>query len=358
MDVSDQVRHMLEKAVRLGASDVHFIPGQVRGVLKFRIDGNLGEAEDVPLLTLSKMIAHFKFISGMDPGERRMPQSKSIERQVLTERISLRISTFPSCASETMVMRIFRLTRALQLNELALFPSQVRRLTSLLFKPQGLILFCGPTGTGKTTTLYSLLEHQLNQQSLNVMTLEDPVERKYSGILQTEINERSGMTYATGLKSILRHDPDVIMLGEIRDAETAKSAVRAAMTGHLVFSTVHCSSSAGALYRMQELGVPLHDLDQALSAVVSQSLVSITCKRCLEVPCSDRCESETKRKRAAVFEFLEGDELTAASALLRKGKQADHLPRRQLKDIMVKATAIGAIDPDPDQKVNKQRWWR
>lgn len=255
-------------------------------------------------------------------------------------------------------MRIFKLTRALQLNELALFPSQIRRLTSLLYKPQGLILFCGPTGTGKTTTLYSLLEHQLNKQSLNVMTLEDPVERKYTGILQTEINERSGMTYATGLKSMLRHDPDVIMLGEIRDGETARSAVRAAMTGHLVFSTVHSSSSAGALYRLQELGVPLQDLDQALRAVVSQSLVSISCKRCHSHHCSNQCKCNTNRKRAAVFEFLEGDELAEASLLLRKGRQPDHLPRRQLKDIMVKAAAIGAIETAADHKVNKQRWWR
>lgn len=357
MDVINQVRLTLEKAVRLGASDIHLIPGQVRGVMKYRIDGELGEAEDIPLMLLQKMIAHFKFISGMDPGERRKPQSRSIEKQVLKDLISIRISTFPSCASETMVMRIFRLTCALHLNDLALFPYQGKRLISLLYQSQGLILFCGPTGTGKTTTLYSLLEHQLTQQSLNVMTLEDPVERRYSGILQTEINERAGLSYSTGLKSILRHDPDVIMIGEIRDSETAASAVRAALTGHLVFSTIHSSSSTGALMRLHELGIAFSDLQEATSAIVSQSLVHLICPVCGTV-CSKLCRQDSFRKRAALFEFLEGEELSMCITQMKQGKSTLHLPRQQMDNLMIKATALGYIENEVPQMINKQRWWR
>lgn len=356
MNVINQVRLTLEKAVRLGASDIHLIPGQARGVLKYRIDGELGEAEDIHLILLQKMIAHFKFISGMDPGERRKPQSRSIEKPVLKELISIRISTFPSCASETMVMRIFRLTRALHLKDLALFPDQGKRLMTLLRKSQGLILFCGPTGTGKTTTLYSLLEHQLNMQSLNVMTLEDPVERRYSGILQTEINERAGLSYAAGLKSILRHDPDVIMLGEIRDDETAASAVRAALTGHLVFSTLHSSSSTGALMRLHELGIPYSDLQESVTAIVSQSLVHLNCPLC-GFTCSAHCEHDAFRRRAAIFEFLENDELTATITQMKQGKSVSHLPRQQMDNLMIKATALGYIKNEVSQMINKQRWW-
>ncbi|MDP4156938.1 MAG: ATPase, T2SS/T4P/T4SS family, partial [Bacillota bacterium] len=204
----------------------------------------------------------------------------------------------------------------------------------------GLIIFTGPTGSGKSTTLYSLLNETAHLFHRNVITLEDPIEKNYDSVLQVQVNEKAGITYATGLKAILRHDPDIIMVGEIRDSETAKIAVRAALTGHLVLTTMHTRDAKGAVYRLHEFGANWLEVEQTLVAVTAQRLVELTCPFC-EDECTPFCYSGGRWKRASVFELLSGKNLhlTMKEA---KGVKVD-LNYRTLKDVIRKGIALGYI---------------
>ncbi|WP_416149386.1 ATPase, T2SS/T4P/T4SS family [Salipaludibacillus sp. HK11] len=234
MDIEQKTKLILSEALKFGASDVHLIPRERGSTIRYRVDGQLLDVEKLPLATMNKLIAHLKFISGMDIGERRRPQNSGLEMTLEHQVVFTRISTFPSSSFETLVLRLFPQKHSKSLEQLSLFPSQIKHLHQLIQKPNGLIIVCGPTGAGKTTTLYSLLQKRTEEINENIITLEDPVEQIQPGFLQMEINEKAGVTYATGLKSLLRHDPDLIMIGEVRDTETAKMAVRAALTGHSV----------------------------------------------------------------------------------------------------------------------------
>ncbi|MCD8508733.1 MAG: GspE/PulE family protein [Bacillus sp. (in: Bacteria)] len=347
METEQRTKDVLVNAVAYRASDVHLVPLEKIGVVRFRIDGQLVEMECIPLKTMLKMISHLKFISGMDVGERRRPQNSSMEIPVLQKSYSMRLSTFPSSFHETLVIRLFpQETQTLQ--QLSLFPKQAKHLLELANSPAGLLIVCGPTGSGKTTTLYSLLQACFMERHRNIITLEDPVEQKHSNFLQMEINERAGITYATGLKSLLRHDPDIIMIGEIRDRETAQMAIRAALTGHFVLSTLHSKDTLSGIKRLYELGISTMDLKESVKAIVSQRLVDLVCPYC-EGGCNPFCKKLRTRRRVAVFEILANDQLKMSVADMNM----DFKLKGSLLDNLNKGIALGFVNNYEYERMGK-----
>ncbi len=351
MEIEKKAKLVLLEAMEYGASDVHFIPRERGSIIRFRVDGRLLDVEKIPYATIKKLIAHLKFISGMDIGERRRPQNQGLEMTLHQQLVFMRISTFPSSTFETLVLRLFPQKQSKSLKQLSLFPSQITELHRLIEKPHGLIIVCGPTGAGKTTTLYSLLQKRTENINENIITLEDPVEQRQPHFLQMEINEKAGVTYAAGLRSLLRHDPDLIMLGEVRDTETAHMAIRTALTGHLVLTTLHSSSAKGALKRLNDLGVSNSDLKDVVQGVVAQKLVEVLCPFC-GADCQLHCRKRRTRRRAAIYELLVKDDLQEC---------LDHIdnlsnltfPKKTLDDWTNKAIALGYISKNEWNRYNK-----
>ena len=215
----------------------------------------------------------------------------------------------------------------LPLEQLSLFPNTVQKLIALLKHSHGMLIFTGPTGSGKTTTLYSLLHHAHEMINRNIITLEDPIENVSEKVLQVQINEKAGITYSVGLKAVLRHDPDVIMVGEVRDAETAKIAVRAALTGHLILTTMHTRDAQGAISRLLEFGVSLLEVEQTLIGVTAQRLVELRCLPC-KGDCALACKMTARNKRASVYELLYGKSMAEVLRIMgdEKGKGNGQLP--------------------------------
>lgn len=233
-EVEQKSRFLLTEALRTGASDVHFIPRKENTLIRYRIDGVLVNQDTISKRLAEKLASHFKFLAGMDIGEKRRPQNGALDFRNDDRYVNLRLSTLPTPFGESLAMRILPQYQNYSLSKLSLFPQMNIQLLSLIDPSDGFILVTGPTGSGKTTLLYSLLHEASNRFDRQIVTFEDPIEIKSDRFVQMEVNEKAGITYAEGFKSILRHDPDVIMIGEIRDAETAQLAVRAAMTGHSV----------------------------------------------------------------------------------------------------------------------------
>ncbi|MBM6617273.1 type II/IV secretion system protein [Bacillus sp. RD4P76] len=250
--VEEHAEKLVQDAYERRASDIHFIPRKDDGHIKLRIGNDLVEKEKVPKELFTKLINHFKFLASMDIGEKRRPQTGSLVLTVKEKLLNLRLSTLPTPHEESLVIRVLPQEESFPLSELSLFPNSTKTLLSFMMHSHGLIIFTGPTGSGKTTTMYSLLQASNQQLSRNVITLEDPIEKHSDELLQVQVNEKAGITYSTGLKAILRHDPDIILVGEIRDEETAQIAIKAAMTGHLVLSTMHTKDAKGAIYRLLE----------------------------------------------------------------------------------------------------------
>ncbi|MDQ0430055.1 competence protein ComGA [Planomicrobium stackebrandtii] len=301
---------LLHDAAKNGATDIHIKPEPSCYTVSYRSFQNLRQVTQFPLDLGDRMIAYFKYLSLLDMSEKRKPQTGSFQLPINERSHYFRISTLPSVLTkESIVIRIMPDDTAESLHQLAAFRDSARLLEKLSEASQGLILLTGPTGCGKSTTLYSLLKHCAEKLNRNIITLEDPVERKNQSILQIQVNEKAGLSYASGLKAILRHDPDIIMIGEIRDAETAQIAVRAALTGHLVFSTIHARHSVGCLHRLRDLGVSFEDMSQTLIAVSAQKIIPVF---------SDISQSESCYR--ALFEILEGERLEDAllAASLKK----------------------------------------
>ena len=331
---------LLDRAIQLKASDIHIIPRHTGPLIQFRVENRFFPYRMVKPHHAERLISHFKFLSGMDIGEKRRPQNGSMTYACGDLSIGLRFSSLPAAGSETLVIRILPHDAILPIEQLALFPSTARKIVALLQHSHGLFLTCGPTGSGKTTTLYSLLHYANQLSSRNIITLEDPIEKVSSDVLQVQINEKAGISYSVGLKAALRHDPDVIMVGEIRDAETAQIAVRAAMTGHLILSTMHTRNAEGAIYRLMEFGVSMTEIRQTLIAVAAQRLVELSCPICRPV-CSPYCDYSRRKKRAGVFELLYGKELE--TVLSKQEGGSDEQSFRLLKDEIKKAYALGYV---------------
>lgn len=274
------VDSLLEQAIELGASDVHWEPGEKEFSVRFRLDGQLHLERRLPLSAARTVTARLKVMAGMDVAERRLPQDGRIVLPVKARHIDLRVSSLPTVYGEKLVVRILDSETAHRsLNALGMRSPVEKELRSLLTRHHGLILVTGPTGSGKTTTLYALLR-ELNAERLNIVSVEDPVEYRLAGVSQVQVHTRIGLTFAAGLRAILRQDPDVIMVGEIRDEETARMAIGAALTGHLVLSTLHTNTAAEAITRLLDMGMEPYFLASAVSAVLAQRLVRKLCEQC------------------------------------------------------------------------------
>ncbi len=276
------VSTILEYAVSSRASDVHIEPQEDRVRVRYRIDGILYDRLSLPKSVQEAVISRIKILSDMKIDEHRTPQDGRFNFKVDKDEVDLRISVMPTTFGEKIVMRLLRKSGGIPtLPELGLAGTSLKNLELAILRPHGIIIVCGPTGSGKTTTLYAVLE-KLNTTRVNIMTLEDPIEYQMQGINQVQINPAVGLTFATGLRSFLRQDPNIVLVGEIRDTETTELAVQASLTGHLVFSTLHTSDAAGAIPRLTDLGAEPFLLSSTLNAVVGQRIVRRICPTCKE----------------------------------------------------------------------------
>jgi general secretion pathway protein E len=274
------VQSLVERAAAAQASDIHIEPREDSVRVRFRIDGVLHTVETLPLSLKAALSSRIKIMAQLNIAERRLPQDGRIRVNVRGREIDLRVSTMPAMCGESVVLRLLeRSSVALDFQALGFDGAALAAFQSALQQPNGIILVTGPTGSGKTTTLYTALS-TLNSTERKLFTVEDPVEYRLEGVNQIQVNPKIGLTFATALRSILRQDPDIVMVGEIRDLETAEIAIRASLTGHLVLSTVHTNSAAATVTRLLDMGVEDYLMASSLKAVVAQRLVRRLCKAC------------------------------------------------------------------------------
>ncbi len=276
------VNSIFIKAVNAGASDIHIEPFEKDVRVRMRTDGDLKELMVLPQNMLSGVVTRIKILADLNIAETKRPQDGRVKINVQERSINMRISTIPALYGEKIVIRLMnRDSGVLDKSEIGLSSYNLGQIDKLLKISEGIVLLTGPTGSGKTTTLYALLK-EYNTVDRNIVTLEDPVEFQMHGVNQVQVNAEIGMTFASGLRSILRQDPDVIMLGEIRDEETAQNAIRAAITGHIVLSTLHTNDTVSSLSRLSDMGIPKYMVTSAVVGVVAQRLLKRICKRCSE----------------------------------------------------------------------------
>ena len=276
------VNHIISKATEMGASDIHLEPFAEDLILRYRIDGILHNFEAPPKKLNSALCTRIKIMAKLDISERRLPQDGRIKLKVHGKDIDMRVSTLPTLYGESLVIRILdRGNLTVELEKMGFPKQELEKFQKLIHKPYGKLLVTGPTGSGKTTTLYGALQN-INTPDKKIITIEDPVEYQIRGINQIHVKPQIGLDFASGLRSIVRQDPDVIMVGEIRDAQTADVAIQAALTGHLVFSTVHTNDAAGAITRLLDMGVENYLISSALLGILAQRLVRVICRTCIE----------------------------------------------------------------------------
>ncbi|MFV2033231.1 MAG: type II secretion system ATPase GspE [Gammaproteobacteria bacterium] len=328
------INALITEAIKENASDIHVEPFETRLSIRFRVDGELREVLEPPRQIASLLCSRIKVMAQLDIAEKRLPQDGRIALKVANRPVDIRVSTLPSGHGERVVMRLLdKQAGRLDLLQLGMSDTDRHRVNKMIQKPHGIILVTGPTGSGKTTTLYAMLT-ALNDTSRNILTVEDPVEYDLDGIGQTPVNTKVEMTFAKGLRAILRQDPDVVMVGEIRDSETAQIAVQASLTGHLVLSTLHTNSAVGAITRLQDMGVEPFLLSSTLLGVISQRLVRSVCSHCkteinlnreelasygigeqdtvFQAPGCTHCLQSGYKGRSGIYEMIEIDETLAA----------------------------------------------
>ena len=276
------VNLIISEGIKEGASDIHINPEEKMVRIRYRIDGVLREASTLPKNLQAAVISRIKIMSDMNIAIKRSPQDGRFRIKIEGSQIDMRVSSFPSIHGENIVMRILDPSSIMiSLSDIGFYPEDLEKIYDLIRKPHGIILVTGPTGSGKTTTLYASLR-TINSIDKNIITLEDPVEYQLEIIRQAQINPKAGLTFASGLRSILRQDPDVVMVGEIRDRETAEIAIQAAMTGHLVFSTLHTNDAPGALTRLTDMGIEPFLISSSVIGILAQRLVRKICPSCKE----------------------------------------------------------------------------
>ena len=278
--VIELVQRVIGEAVDRGASDIHFEPQEDEMRVRYRVDGVLHEAATVPVAIVPAVTSRIKILADLDIAERRLPQDGRVSTQVGDKSIDLRVATLPAQHGEKVVMRILDSTKALiSMEQLGMLPQAMERFTKAFQQSHGAVLVTGPTGSGKSTSLYAAL-NVLNTVDKHIITIEDPVEYQLEGLTQVQTNNKAGLTFAAGLRSMMRADPDIIMVGEIRDRETAQIAIESALTGHLVLSTLHTNDAPGAITRLIEMGIEPFLVGSAVDCVVAQRLARLLCEEC------------------------------------------------------------------------------
>jgi type II secretory ATPase GspE/PulE/Tfp pilus assembly ATPase PilB-like protein len=275
---------IFDEALAIDASDIHIEPANEVTRVRYRVDGVLKESRKIPRWIHENLVVRIKVLARLDISERRIPQDGHIAAEV-SSGPDLRVSVLPTRWGEKIVIRLLRRGRSVMtLGQLGFQPLIEESLHGFIRRPQGMLLTVGPTGSGKTTTLYALI-NEIRQEPINIVTIEDPIEYEVDGISQVQVSEKTGLTFSKALRAILRQDPDVILVGEIRDSDTALTAFHAAMTGHLVMSTLHAADTISALLRLTELGVGRQVLTSALIALIAQRLARLNCPQCSEPDC-------------------------------------------------------------------------
>jgi type IV pilus assembly protein PilB len=298
------VNQIIQQGVQLKASDIHFDPHETKLVVRYRIDGMLKTERSLPKHMQNMLTARIKIMANLNITESRLPQDGRIKMNLDMHPIDLRVSTLPAIYGEKIVLRILDLGSSLnKLENLGFNQLNMKRFSKLITQPNGIILITGPTGSGKSSTLYATL-NKLNTEEVNIITVEDPVEYQLGGINQIQVNTAVGLTFASGLRSILRQDPDIVMVGEIRDTETAEIAVRASLTGHLVLSTLHTNDSIASIARLTDMGVEPFLVAASLSGVVAQRLVRRVCRDCKQTYKVTEREKEIFVKRGIKIEAI------------------------------------------------------
>ena len=312
LDASDEapiirlVNSLLFRAVKQKASDIHVEPFERELIIRFRIDGVLYDVMHPPKRAQNSIISRIKIMSGLNIAEKRLPQDGRIRIKIAGKDIDIRVSTIPTAFGESVVMRLLDKSHILlELETLGFVGKNLETINEIIHRPHGIILVTGPTGSGKTTTLYAALS-KINSKELKIITVEDPVEYQLPGINQMQVNPKIELTFATGIRSFLRQDPDVIMVGEIRDRETAEIAIQASLTGHLVFSTLHTNDAASSVTRLVDMGVEPFLVSSSILAILAQRLVRSVCRECARkyIP-----ESEELAKIGLRSEDLQGRQL-------------------------------------------------
>ncbi len=373
------INALITEAIKENASDIHVEPFESRLSIRFRVDGVLREVLEPPRQIASLLVSRIKVMAQLDIAEKRLPQDGRIALKVGSRPVDIRVSTLPSGHGERVVMRLLdKQAGRLDLTQLGMGDDNLKRLKAMVQKPHGIILVTGPTGSGKTTTLYAMLS-VLNDAQRNILTVEDPVEYDLDGIGQTPVNPKVNMTFARGLRAILRQDPDVVMVGEIRDSETAQIAVQASLTGHLVLSTLHTNSAVGAITRLQDMGVEPFLLSSTLLGVLSQRLVRNLCPACKSVTQLDveqingfeinpddviyqangcpECLQAGYRGRTGIYELIEVDD--ALSPMIHDGAsqtELEHYCReksRSLREDGIRRVVAGETTLDEVLRVTR-----
>jgi type IV pilus assembly protein PilB len=279
--VVSYVQQLFEKAVALKASDLHFEPYEHRYRVRMRIDGELRETDTPPMALKDRLSSRIKVLSRLDIAEKRLPQDGRMKLKLPTGReLDLRVSTLPTLFGEKLVVRVLDSAQAqLDLTQLGYEPEDLARFTEAIRRPHGMVLVTGPTGSGKTQSLYASL-NLLNTPEVNIATVEDPCEIQLTGINQVNVQDKPGLTFAVALRAFLRQDPDILMVGEVRDLETANIAIQAAQTGHLVLSTLHTNDAPGTLVRLRNMGIAPYNIAASVSLITAQRLVRCLCSHC------------------------------------------------------------------------------
>ncbi len=347
---------LLDEAVKIGASDIHIEPREDDVRIRFRVDGVLQQYYTIPKLTMDALISRLKIMSEMDIAESRKPQDGRFQYRSGSRKVDIRSSTFPTPNGEKIVMRLLdEKRRKIELNALGFTSELLEHWLKVVHHPNGIILVSGPTGSGKTTTLYSTL-NQINSMAVNIMTIEDPIEYMLNNINQSQVNRKAGVTFSSALRTMLRQDPDIILVGEMRDKETIELAIRAALTGHLVFSTIHTNNSAASFTRLLDVGIDPYLITSTVRGILAQRLIRLLCPKCkipvdmtdqirnkLEITDYDgqyykasgcvHCRHSGYSGRSAIFELLEPNEEIFQMILERRN--ADDIEKRAVGSGMV-----------------------
>lgn len=319
------VNQIVQYAIGQKASDIHIDPQETKVIIRYRIDGRLHTERVLPKHMYGMLTARIKIMAAMDITEQRVPQDGRIKFNYEFYQVDLRVSSLPTIYGEKLVLRLLDLGNALNdVAKLGFNSLNLQRFLSLIQNPHGIVLITGPTGSGKSSTLYAAL-NKLNNEDVNIITIEDPVEYQLEGVNQIQVNTNTGMTFATGLRSILRQDPNIIMVGEIRDRETAEITIRASLTGHLVLSTLHTNSAIGTITRLIDMGIEPFLLASSLTGVVSQRLIRRVCRDCREEQEATKREKEIFAERGLSIEKVQrGRGCSVCNMTGYKGRIAIH----------------------------------